>query len=478
MKIRFSLLSFLISLVFVSCNDDFLDLSPLSQRNVNDFYKTASDFNNAVIGTYSSLKDGGVYGNALIWMGEVSTDNTGYGVTRSPVNVYNFEFIDHNFTGLNTIVDAAWRDHYRGIARANAILDRIESVEFAQAQKNQYIGEAQFLRALFYFNLVRLYGDVPLVTKEITSPAEGKEYRRESAEQVYQRIIQDLQSAEEKLPATYPSNQAGRVTRWTAKALLGKVYLTRKEYGPAAAKLKEVIDSGQHQLLPSYSSVFAANNPNNREILLAVQYKGGQIGQGGNFWERFAPWQSGAAVLGPNGGGGGGVNRPTADLENAYEPNDLRKAASMQSSYTNAQGMVVQERYVTKYRQFGVLANDSDVDFPVLRYAEVLLMYAEALNEQAFGNVLATSALNAVRTRAGLGSITPPNQAAFRLAVEQERRVELAFENQRWFDLVRTERFVPVMQAKGYEVKAHNVRYVIPQREIDLNANITQNQGY
>jgi starch-binding outer membrane protein, SusD/RagB family len=477
MKPRITLI-LVFSLLASACQDDFLDLAPVTERNVQDFYNTAADFNNAVIGTYNNLKAGGVYNNSLIWMGEVASDNTEYGVTRSPVNVYNFEFIDHNFTGLNTVIFDAWRDHYQGIARTNAILGRIEAAQIPETPRRQYTGEAQFMRALFYFNLVRLFGDVPLVTREITSPDEGRTFRRNPAEEVYQLIISDLIAAEQNLPETYPANQAGRVNRWGAKALLGKVYLTRGEYANAAAKLKEVMDSQQYELLSSYEAVFSPGNPNNREILFAVQYKGGQIGQGSNFWERFAPWQSGAAVLGPNGGGGGGINRPTADLENAYEAGDLRKDFSIQNQYTNAQGAVVFERYVTKYKQFGVLANESDVDFPVLRYADVLLMYAEALNEQGSGNPEAGNALNAVRLRAGLEAISPADQAAFRLAVEQERRVELAFENQRWFDLVRTGRFVEVMQSKGYEVQPHNVVYVIPQREIDLNANLTQNQGY
>ncbi|GAB3968421.1 RagB/SusD family nutrient uptake outer membrane protein [Spirosoma terrae] len=453
-----------------SCNDQFLSLTPETDRNTVNFYKTAADFNNAVVGTYNALKLSGVYGTSLYWMGEVSTDNTDYGVTtRQAVNVDNFQFVDHTYTSLNDIIYAAWRDHYRGISRANAILTRIEGATIADNLKNQYKGEAQFLRALFYFDLVRLFGDVPLVTTEITTPDGASSLTRTPVEEVYKLIISDLQSAEQTLPVTYGTADVGRVPQGAAKALLGKVYLTRKDWATAAAKLNEVITSARYQLLPKYADVFGFASPTNAEILFNVQYKSGNTGQGSG----FGPVQAseGARIT------GGSMRYPTADMDAAYETGDLRKSFSMKPSYTDATGQFVNQRYVSKYVQFGALASDSDIDFPVLRYADVLLMYAEALNEVSF-NPEAVTSLNQVRKRAGLADTKASDQASFRLAIEQERRVEFAFENQRWFDLVRTGRYAAVMNAKGLKVQDFHNLYLIPQREIDLNKSLSQNPGY
>ncbi|MBD2754358.1 RagB/SusD family nutrient uptake outer membrane protein [Spirosoma validum] len=460
----FSLLS------LASCNDDFLALTPETDRNTTNFYQTAADFNNAVVGTYNALKQSGVYGTSLYWMGEVSTDNTDYGVTtRQAVNVDNFQFVDHTYTSLNDIIFAAWRDHYRAISRANAILTRIEGASIADNLKMQYKGEAQFLRALFYFDLVRLFGDVPLITTEITTPDGASSLSRTPAEDVYKLIISDLQSAEQALPVSYGTADIGRVPQGAAKALLGKVYLTRKDWATAAAKLKEVITSAKYQLLPKYADVFSYATPTNAEILFNVQYKSGNTGQGSG----FGPVQAseGARIT------GGSMRYPTADMETAYEAGDQRKSFSMKSSYIDATGQSVNQRYVSKYVQFGALASDSDIDFPVLRYADVLLMYAEALNEVGF-NPEAVTYLNQVRKRAGLADTKATNQASFRLSIEQERRVEFAFENQRWFDLIRTGRYVTVMNAKSLKVQDFNTLYLIPQREIDLNKSLKQNPGY
>ncbi|WP_375444746.1 RagB/SusD family nutrient uptake outer membrane protein [uncultured Fibrella sp.] len=475
--IYLSLLAFWVS----SCSE-FLSVVPETERTVANFYKTAADFNTAVVGTYATYKHAGLYGNgggSLIWLGEVSTDNTDYGYTRTPVSALGFEIEDLNYSLSNTYFRDAWLGHYQGIGRANAILDRIDAAPFDATLKAQYEGEARFLRAQFYFNLVRLFGDVQLVAKEINDPYGTADIPRSPAADVYALIVSDLVAAEDKLPATIAAANAGRVSKWAAKALLGKVYLTQKQYDKAALKLKEVIDANVYSLLPNYTDVFAASTSfaANKEVILSVQYKGGQIGQGGNFYSLWTPFGAVSPDFGVSGGPGDGVNRPTADLIAAYEPGDVRKAASIVTSYKDAQGKVVNEPYPVKFRQTGIIRGESDVDYPVLRYADVLLMYAEALNEQS-QPATALPFLNQVRKRASLPDSKATVQADLRLALEQERRVELAFESQRWFDLVRTGRFVPVMTAKGYAAKPFQVVYPIPQREMDLNRRLTQNSGY
>ncbi|HEX9959235.1 MAG TPA: RagB/SusD family nutrient uptake outer membrane protein [Fibrella sp.] len=472
---------FLLTFWLSACSN-FLSVVPETERTVANFYKTAADFNTAVVGTYATFKHTGLYGNgggALIWLGEVSTDNTDYGYPRTPSTVINFEIEELNYSLSNTLFRDAWLGHYQGIGRANGILDRIGSANFDATLKGQYEGEARFLRAMLYFNLVRLFGDVQLVTSEINDPYGTAKITRSPAADVYALIVSDLIAAEEKLPATITVANAGRASKWAAKSLLGKVYLTQKQYDKAAAKLKEVIDANVHSLMPNYTDVFAASTSfaANKEVILSVQYKGGQIGQGGSFYSLWTPFGALSPDFGVTGGPGDGVNRPTADLIAAYEPGDVRKTVSIATSYKDAQGKVFNEPYPVKFRQTGIIRGESDVDYPLLRYADMLLMYGESLNEQG-QTATALPFLNQVRKRAGLADSKATTQADFRLALEQERRVELAFESQRWFDLVRTGRFVPMMTSKGYAAKPFQMLYPIPQREMDLNKNLTQNTGY
>ncbi|HZH66122.1 MAG TPA: RagB/SusD family nutrient uptake outer membrane protein [Flavisolibacter sp.] len=472
-------------LMTASCGKDFLEQLPETTRTTAAVYKTPSDFQNAVIGAYSTLKHNGLYANggpssALLHLGETVSDNAEFGATRAVSNVSVFELEDFNFSLSNTLFSAAWTGHYVGIARVNTILSRLPGVTMDKALSDRFEGEAKFLRGLFYFNLVRLFGDVQLVTTENNDPNAGYSIPRSPAAKVYEQIIADLSAAEGLLPATLSSAEAGRASRWAAKALLGKVYLTQKDYTKAAAKLNEVILSGQYNLTANtYASVFSNTTSfsANKDMIFSVQYKSGNIGQGSAIWSATIPWGAQGSLFGVNGGSGEGFMRPTADMVAAYESGDLRKAASVATSYTNG-ATTVNERYVVKYRQTGVVQNEADIDFPVLRYADVLLMYAEALIEQ--GQVAtAMPFVNQVRTRAGLtGLPTTLSAADARLAVEQERRVELAFEGQRWFDLLRTDRYLPVMTSKGYATKAFHKLFPIPQRETDLNPSLGQNPGY
>lgn len=485
-NIKYMVTFCMIEAILPSCKKGFLEQLPETIRATDNVYKTASDFNNAVIGAYSTFKHPGLYGNcsafssALLNLGEVTSDNSDYGATRgvSTQNVFDLE--DFNFSISNTNFRDAWTGHYAGIARVNTILNRLPSVNFDAALKTRYEAEAKFLRALFYFNLVRLFGDVQLVTTGSSDPSDGYAILRSHSAQVYELIIADLTVAEANLPATITSGEAGRASCWAAKALLGKVHLTKKDYPNAATKLNEVIASGQFNITANtYATVFSNTTSfaANKDMILAVQYKSGQIGQGSAIWNSCMPGNVGGAVFGVSGGSGEGFMRPTADMEAAYEAGDLRKAASMATSYLSG-ATTVMERHVVKYRQTGIITGDADIDFPVLRYADVLLMYGEALNEQG-QTATAIPFINQVRTRAGLaGKPATLTQSDARLAIENERRVELAFEGQRWFDLVRTGRYLPIMTSKGFPVKDYHKVFPIPQRETDLNRSLGQNQGY
>ncbi|WP_046243316.1 RagB/SusD family nutrient uptake outer membrane protein [Hymenobacter terrenus] len=475
-----------------SCKD-FLTVVPKTERTTANFYNTAADFNTALVGAYSTFKHAGLYGSgagSLIWLGEVSTDNTDYGFPRTGSSVNQFQIEDLTYQVGNDLFRDAWLGHYQGISRTNAVLDRLPAVSFDDALKSQYEGEARFLRAMFYFNLVRLFGPVQLSTTEINDPFAGNTLGRAPVNEVYTLIENDLIVAENILPTTITAANAGRASKWAAKALLGKVYLTQKKYGLAADKLKEIIDANVNSLMPNYADVFLSTTTfaNNREVMLAAQYKGGQISQGGGFYTQWTPFSALSPDFGFTNGAGDGVNRPTPNLIAAYPAGDVRKTVSIALSYTSTTGTTVNEPYPTKFLQKGIIRGESDVEFPILRYADVLLMYAEAVNEQSGPNAAALDAVNRIIRRSRNLPVNTPNAtvdlaaststATLRTRLELERRLELAFESQRWFDLVRTDRFVDVMKAQGKAAQPFHVLYPIPQRETTLNPNLGQNTGY
>ncbi|GAB3279821.1 RagB/SusD family nutrient uptake outer membrane protein [Larkinella harenae] len=459
---------------------DFLELAPKDAMNVKNFYRNAADMQAAVNAAYGMLTSAGEYGYAYYNVGEVRSDNTmnweGGG------NLPDAELDQFKMASTNEIIRLMWLDTYRGILACNAVLDHIGGAAMDQALRDRFIGEAKFLRALKYFNLVRTFGDVPLVVSETKSVAEGYAQSRRPASEVYSQIIADLTDAERKLPVSYTGSDIGRATKGAARSLLGKVYLTTGDFAKAKDKLKEVIDQGTYKLLDDYKALWPAANANHQESIFEVQFKKGGTGTGSNFYNNFAPRNSGTSVI--KVGFPSGRNIPTADLLAAYETGDVRKDASLAVGYTDVvTGKFVADPYTLKFQDTPFAEGDADNNWPVLRYADVLLMYAEALN-QANGSPTseALDAVNAVRQRAKLAPLlTGMGKAAFALAIEHERQVELACEGHRWFDLVRTGRAVPVMNGhfKGPVVEEFNTVFPIPQTQIDVNPQgITQNPGY
>lgn len=467
------------------CRKTFLDLAPVSQQNGNNFYRTAEDMKNALSSVYGALQYGGLYYSSMHIIGDLRSDNTEITNPNAGADMQAVDMFTNN--AVNSISSTTWNGHYQGIQSANIVINKIDAVSMDETLKARYKGEALFLRALMYFNLVRVFGDVPLVTAIINNPEEGYKYGRENTAKVYEQIIADLEAAEQSLPYEFTGADIGRATKGAAMAMLGKVYLTQKNWPLAVQKLKEVIDAAaqtKYQLIASYAGLFGAANENNRESIFEVQFKKGAAGEGSPFTNQFAPIGSGTAVV--SVGNPLGQNIPTDDMSNAYEAGDLRKAASMRNSYVLS-GNTVNHNYIIKYAGVPAANLDNDNNWIVLRYADVLLMYAEALNETGYvADGTAFTCLNLVRTRAGLASKTSsntdvslqlPDQASFRLAVEQERRVELAFEGHRWFDLVRTGRALTVLAPLG--MQADHVLFPVPQSQIDINPEvIKQNPGY
>ena len=474
-------------LSFWGCN---LKMQPISEIGEGSFYQTPQEINAAVVACYNGLQAPMRYE----WMlTELRSDNSRLqsSVTTSTDRTMQLEFDQSRVSATSEHVYNYWKAVYHNIARCNVVLMHLDVVKDA-ALKNQYEAEARFIRGYHYFNLVRIYGPVFIVDKRLDAVS-ALNYERSTVEDVYTFLTKDLQFAAEHLPASYPENEKGRLTSWAAKALLAKVRMTRGLYDTETRDLlNDIIEHGGFDLQPSYASVFDINNELNNEILFTIRYTSGGIGLGSPFGNWFAPLQSGAAVI---NGGGNGYNYPTDDLVSSYSSTDSRRDVTFALDYTNEQKIVVDRRYVKKFLSPVILKEDGDKDWPILRYADVLLMYAEVLNEIE-GPATALPYINRTRQRAGLTDLTMTdvaNKHQMRMALEKERRLELAYENHRWFDLIRTGRVIEVMQEHwntetfyadiiaetGPLVLNENlVLLPIPQKEIDINQAITQNVGY
>lgn len=473
----------IINLLLTSCRKDFLDLQPISSVTTGSFYQNANDIKNAVAGVYASLQFQGTYTNSYIF-GDIRSDDTRPVASGSVTDQDEFDRFYIRTT--NPFILERWNDSYRVISRCNAVLERIATITMDEGLKNRNIAETKFIRGLIYFNLVRTFGDVPLVLTEIKNPDAGYDFGRSPKADVYAQIEKDLNEAAAALPVSYTGADVGRATQGAAKAVLGKVYLTQRKFNEAAARLKEVIGSGVYSILPIYADVYRISNKNNRESVFEVQFRSGGVGEGNPWPNSFSPQNSGNTVI-PFGGDGN--NQPTADIAQAYETTDIRRSISMATSYVNASGQTIPYSFIKKYYDVPATKNDNGNNIPVIRYADVLLMYAESLNEigyQPGGEAM--TYLNLIRKRANLldkTAVDIPSQQAFRLAMEQERRVELAFEGHRWFDLVRTGRAVTLMNSKKDQIGLvrvltdNDLVFPVPQSQIDINrSKINQNPGY
>ena len=466
-------------LALLSCKKNFLEREPISNMPSSAFYKTESDMQIALNSAYSTLQSAGQYGEANWQVGEVRSDNT-YN-WEGAGNFPDAELDQFKQTSSNSILNTMWLDTYRGILMCNIVLDRIVSVSMDDGIKKQFIAEALFLRSLMYFNLARTFGAVPLVIHETVAVNEGYHQGREPVRKVYDQIIADLTIAAANLPTYFTGANVGRATQGAAKALLGKILLTDGQYELSASIFKEVIGSETYHLLPEYADLWKTTNANNPESIFEVQYKKGGTGTGSAYTNFFAPHGSESIVSAV--GFAYGKNLPTADLVAAYENGDIRKNASLAESYTR-DNQIIYDAYTLKYKDIPFTERDADNNWMVMRYADVLLMYAEAVNETNGGPDNDTyDAVNTVRQRAGLDALTNGmNKGEFALAIEHERQVELAFEGHRWFDLVRTGRALQVMNAHfdgSITIYPYQLLFPIPQRQININPTvIIQNEGY
>jgi hypothetical protein len=492
-----------------SCSESFLELSPESSITDGTFFKEQSHFEQALVGAYAGLR--GIKGSRSAYvMGEMRSDNTfyEYNSTDRGVQYINMELADGFLDDASSnVTNEMYNNAYSVISRTNSILSNIPKVQLAQAVSDRIVGEAKFIRALAYFDLVRFYGGVPLYL-DLVKGVEDAYLQRSTVEQVYAAIEADLTDAIAKLAApTFP--QVGKATKGAAKMLLGDVYLTQKKYAPAEAQLKDIMGMG-YDLLPDYASVFALNNKNSRESIFEVQYQQGNQGQNSSMVYAFLPITDNASMLTGTVGrvSAGGWNVPTQEMIDTYEASDARLPGSISIiEGTGPVGALVIDavkspvgykptpgkrsyNFVNKYLHPHSLINNTDDNVPVYRFSEALLALAEALNEQDKG-AAALEYLNRVRKRAGLTAVTVTAKDQLREIIIHERRVELAFENKRWFDLLRTNKAIEVMTKNGeylkklypvipgnsYNVTAERLLFPIPLREIQI-ASLEQNKGY
>lgn len=462
-----------------SCQKSFINLTPISNQTSASFFKTVSDFQQGVNAIYDGLQSQQTYGKTFYYLMEVRSDNTD--IFDRGANGGAASQIDL-FTEVTTspFISDAYAGSYIIIARANAVLDRVDAASIADSSKNQFKGEALFLRSLSYFNLVRLYGRVPLVTKTETT-TQSLSDKRNAITEIYGQIETDLKLAATLLPASYANaTSQGRATARSASALLGKVFVTEKKWSDAVATLTPLVAG--YSLLPNYADLFNAANAQNAEAIFSVRYKKGlSPSEGNTYFTDMAPvtiYLNGTAY------GGSNNNRPTHNIVSAYETGDKRFSASLDTSYYTNTVTVQKGNYIKKYLDLPSTTGDEGNSFPVLRYADVLLLQAEALNEAGYqsGNAPGTPFyyVNLVRERAGLADKIAadwPDQDSFRDGLFRERRVELAFENDRWFDLVRYSKGLSILQA--YLLSEYNLTtpvltpnrllFPIPQSEIDVH---------
>ncbi|TDB67899.1 RagB/SusD family nutrient uptake outer membrane protein [Arundinibacter roseus] len=487
--------SILLICLMTSCSNDFLELYPEDSLNEGNFYKSEVEFILLANGCYLPMRD---YEKNQHWvLAELSSDN---GTQQNNIRTGEASrgVIDQFILGSD---NAAYRDFwnlsYRGITRCNKLLSELdrEGVTFSkQSYKDRCAGEARFLRALYYFNLVRQFGGVPLVDKPITSQ-EAVNIQRATEDEIYALIIKDLQEAVTHFSKASDVEEAGRANQWAAQGMLGKVYLTRKQFTEAQQALSAVISAGKYQLLPSYADLFDPSKKDYKETIFAIQYSESSAEVANQFIFLFAPHTSGGAVTKrPNINiVGAGWNQPTDDLINAFEPGDTRKDVAI--GYWTGLDWDNQVRpipYCAKYKPpLTAPDNRAGDNLPVLRYADVLLMYAEVLNEQGKASE-ALPYVQLVRNRAGLTSpLSGLSKTELQDLIANERRVELCFENHRWYDLKRTGKAIEVMTAHGqreiakkpylydgaYTLTPNKLLAPIPNNEILVNK-LTQNPGY
>jgi hypothetical protein len=482
---------FLVS-TFGSCTK-FVDFNPQENYEItaDNYFKTAEDYQKMTIGVYSPMQ--------WLWavpvIGEIASDNSVSGGENATDNIPLQQIDDYQIVANNGQLTEIWKACYEGINRANYLEENKAKLEFTG--KTALYGEVYFLRAYYYFELVKMFGGVPLFTTKRLSVGDSKKFQRANKADVYTQIENDLIEAIKALPVT--NSQQGRATKYAAQALLGKVYLYQDKFTEAAAMLENVV-TGPFSLVTNYGNIFLQAGENGSESVFEVQYSNASPFYD---WSNPGRGQGNLAVqicgirnltgTSPYASGWS-TNLPTANLAAAFDAGDTRKAVTVLDieAYKTANAGMNITYMVAPYKNTGLYnqkylprvgQTSGQVElnylnnYRAIRYADVLLMAAEANNRMGTPNdVKALDYLNRVRDRA-FGDILHRSTAtgtALKTAIWDERRLELGMEGQRFFDLVRTGQ--AASKITGWVANKNEV-FPIPQAEVDISG-LTQNPGY
>ena len=474
------------------CQKEFLDRKPKGSLTFDTFFKTADHAVEATNAVYQNFRSWEM--SAFPWIGitDIISDDADKGSTANDA-LYVLELDDFTFDATNQVFGQSWSGCYQTIFRANLAIGNIPKIDMDEALKNRLVAENKFLRAYCYFRLVQWYGAVPL----ITHPLAGDEYltqQRNPVGEVYAQIEQDLLGAIEALPekSKYASVDLGRVTKGAARGILAKLYMLKKDYANAEKYCLDIINSGEYSLLPRYGDNFLPEGENAAESIFEINAVAVQAAVAGSGATPFNMIQGVRGV--PNLGWG--FNRPSDDLVASYEAGDPRRQATILfvgevlpdgSTIIQDNPEILNERYNQKawVGAHAGLQDNGPGNIRILRYSDILLLAAEALNENG-KSAEALTYLNMVRQRARgtnnfiLPDVTTTVQSELREKIYHERRVELAMEQQRWFDLLRWGRAEQVMKAVGKDfVPGKHELLPLPQSEIDLSGGgLAQNPGY
>ena len=478
------LLSSVVIIVLISC-DKFLDLEPESngiavENTSSDsvLYATASEAEAALAGVYTDFRNEYFELDYFV-NGDAQADDAYAGAD----NPANFQIDEFNIDATNSNVSRDWAYLYSTIGKANLVIDNVMSVPdsaLTMERRKGIIAEASFVRAFMYFQLVQLFGDVPLVLNSVTTfnldilpelfPP------RAPMSQVYEQIIKDLETALTDVPVSAPNK--GFATKGAVNAVLAKVYATiEPHYYNKVIQYCDAVIAGPYSLLPNYDELWDNMHENSEEAIFEINYEGtSSSGNWGVSMFRGMDWKK--------------FNIPSNDLVRTFdaEGDIIRKTSSIifddvTGKWSDPNWPQANYPFINKYR---IVDMPSPQNYIFIRLADILLLKAEALNEQ--GDTPGAAALvNQVRSRVELPNTTAATQEAMRLAIEKERRLELAFEGHRWFDLKRTGRAIEVMNSVtgpdgvtpiGYNLTPNRLVWPIPQAELDKNSNLVQNDGY
>ncbi|MDB9883019.1 RagB/SusD family nutrient uptake outer membrane protein [Bacteroidia bacterium] len=486
-----TLILLLSTIPFVYSCKEFLDIDPLYTQDAENFFETPVDYERALTGAYDLLQ--GSFLN--VWIGEIASDNSiaGGESVSDTEGLHKIDEMGHD--AVNNELRNVFRWNYAGLTRVNYLLENKNNIEFEG--KDKILAEAYFLRAFYYFQLVKYFGDVPLIIDERLGADEVTNVERTPKAEVYTQIEKDLNNAAAGLDSV--ASQKGRITRGACLSLLGKVYLYQNKFIQAATTLDKVIDEGQYKLIDDFEDLFSVSNEGHSETVFDIEYSGAE----GGGYDCLICLEGNAAAgfhgirqyNGPIYGDGNSYNLPTKELYDAFDATDIRRDASVLDidafiakqpnskdiEYAKGGGGhtgYYNNKYIKRQGEIGLPDNDltSPVNYRVIRYADVLLMAAEAHNRSTTPNgVKARLYLKLVRDRVNMPEITTSGTQLTE-DIWIERRFELSGEGHRFFDLVRTEKAANAIP--GFVIGKHEL-FPIPQVEIDLaGGNWKQNPNY